>query len=61
MCNKIIIIEPFYFVDDEVNVHYEEFVRLYKAVLLELPYKCLPDYKTDEGVSNLSNEKWIRK
>ena len=53
------ILEPLYLVDDEGNVHYEEVVRLYKAGLLELPYQCLPDCKTVEGVGDQMG-KWLK-
>ena len=56
---KARILEPLYLVDDEGNVHYEEVVRLYKAGLLELPYQCLPDCETVEGVGDQMG-KWLK-
>ena len=53
------ILEPLYLVDNDGNVHYEEVVRLYKAGLLELPYQCMPDCKTVEGVGDQMG-KWLK-
>ncbi len=41
------------------NILYGEVVRLYKAGLLELPYQCMQDCKTVEGVGDQMG-KWLK-
>ena len=52
-------LDAFPLTDDEGNIYYEEVVELFKAGLLELPYQCLPDCKTVEGVGDQMG-KWLK-